>query len=232
MTSPSPAPVRPAFVRPAQPPQPPQPPPARLPRLIWQGRFLPAFWTIASALSLVVNVILVIIVVILLSQLFQIKNLLGDQLIGGLYSNFVKMDEAHIRTNIVVKDTILVKDTIPVVFDLPLKTDTTVVLTKDAYLSRGKVMLNGAWVTTDIILNKGTPLNIYLDMVVPVNQTLPIELKVPVELNVPVDIPLNQTELHEPFVGLRGVVEPYKNLLDSLPGSWKALCPAWLCRKP
>jgi hypothetical protein len=34
------------------------------------------------------------------------------------------------------------------------------------------------------------------------------------ELNVDVDIPLNQTDLHEPFVGLQGVVKPYYCLLE------------------
>jgi hypothetical protein len=46
------------------------------------------------------------------------------------------------------------------------------------------------------------------NLVVPVNQS------VLAELNVPVDIPLNQTELHDPFVGLQKVVEPYLCLLQ------------------
>jgi hypothetical protein len=37
---------------------------------------------------------------------------------------------------------------------------------------------------------------------------------VPVNLIVPVDIALNQTELHDPFVGLRLVVEPLYCLFD------------------
>jgi hypothetical protein len=201
-----------------------------LPPAIWQGRVMPAVWTTASILSLVVNVILIIIVLVLATQLFNIKRLVGDQLIGGLYGNFQKMDRANIRTTIEVKDTIIVKDTIPVVFNLPLQQKTAVTLTKDNLLKRGKVMLNGVWVTTDIILPKGTTLDIYLDMVVPVNQTIPVELKVPVSLKVPVDIPLDQTELHEPFVGLQGVVAPYKQMLDQLPGSYTdMLCPSWLC---
>jgi hypothetical protein len=37
-------------------------------------------------------------------------------------------------------------------------------------------------------------------------------------LDVPVDIPLSQTELHEPFVGLREVVEPYYCLVQKFNG--------------
>ncbi len=192
-------------------------------RVVWQGRFLPALWTIASILSLVVNVILIIIVLILASQLFSIKRLVGDELIGGLHSNFVKMDQASIITTILVSDTIHVSDTMPVVFNLPLKQETGVILTKDAYIKKATVFLNGSAVPTDIILKKGTALNIMLDMNVPVNQTIPVQLTVPVQLKVPVNIPLSQTELHIPFVGLRQVVEPYKTLLDPLPGSWKEM---------
>ena len=69
-------------------------------------QFLPAFWTIASILSLTVNVILIIILLIAWQLLDQIRTLqtygLGEAtgLLGGLYTNFVKMDEANIRTNI------------------------------------------------------------------------------------------------------------------------------------
>ncbi len=203
-------------------------------RFIWQGKFGPAFWTVASILSLVVNVILIIVVLILARQLFTIKELVGGQLIGGLYKNFVKMDEARITTTVVVEDTILVNDTIPVVFTLPLKQQTEVVLAEDAPIKKATVFLNGAPVPTDIVLKKGTKLNIYLDLNVPVNQTVPVVLKVPVKLQVPVEIPLNSTELHEPFVGLQDVVAPYKKMLDPLPNSWgEAFCkifPDWICK--
>ncbi len=197
--------------------------PSRWTRFLWQGRFMPAFWTLASILSLIVNVILIVIILVLATQLFNLKKLVGDELIGGLHSNFVKMDQASIVTTITVSDTILVNDTIPVVFDLPLHQNTEVVLTKDAPIKQATVYLNGAAVPTDIILKRGTALNIALDMVVPVNQTIPVQLTVPVQLKVPVNIPLEQTELHEPFVGLRNVVQPYKNMLDPLPSSWKDL---------
>lgn len=205
-------------------------------RLFWQGQVGPAFWTVASLFSMGVNVILVIILLVVGKELFSIKQLVSQQLIGGLYSNFQRMDEAHILTTINVKDTIqvedtiVVNDTIPVVFDLPLQTETTVVLTKNTKITSGKVMLNGTWVTTDIMLPKNTPLDIYLNLTVPVNQMLPVtlnvpvNLQVPVDMDVPVDIPLNQTQLHEPFVGLQQVVSPYHSLLTGLPDSWDEAC--------
>lgn len=188
-------------------------------RLIWQGKVAPAFWTIASVLSLTVNLILIIVLLILGRELFSIKSLVAG-LVNGLHANFVAMDEAHIRAVIPVQETILVNDTMPVVFDLPLHQATEVVLNRDTPVPGATVYLNGVPVRTDIILRQGTRLNINLDLTVPVSQTIPVALKVPVTLNVQVDIPLNQTELHQPFVGLKDVVAPYKAILDGLPNSW------------
>jgi hypothetical protein len=54
---------------------------------------------------------------------------------------------------------------------------------------------------------------------------VPVKLTVPVRLTVPVDIPLAETELHEPFVGLQQVIGPYYQLIQTLPGSWaEVLC--------
>lgn len=212
-------------------------------RLLWQGKPGAAFWTISSLLSLTVNVILVIALVVLGRQLFALKNLVSEQLIGGLYENFEKMDNAHIVTQIQVQDTIHVADTMPVVFDLPLSQETTVVLTQDTQIPNTWVALNtsGQGISlsitapANITLPAGAPLNIKLDLTVPVSQTIPVVLNVPVNLTVPVDIPLDQTQLHEPFVGLRGVVEPYHGMLAELPNSWEEtpFCgplTRWLCQ--
>ncbi|HSO26676.1 MAG TPA: hypothetical protein VLS48_01305, partial [Anaerolineales bacterium] len=203
-------------------------------RGVWyRGRFSEAFWTIASVISMLISVVLLIALILVSRELFTLKELVEDQLIGGLYSNFVKMDQANITTLITVEDmikvqdTIMVQDTIPVVFDLPLNQETTVVLTSNAKVNGAQVNLNGAWVPTDIVLRKGTELNIRLNMTVPVSQTIPVNLTVPVDLDVPVklqvpvDIPLDQTELHEPFTGLQGVLRPYRELLGDLPSSWE-----------
>jgi hypothetical protein len=205
------------------------------PRVFWQGKFAPAFWTVASVLSLTVNLILILILLVLGRQLFALKALIQDGLIGGLYNNFVLMDQANIQTTIEVNDTIQVVDNIQVVFDLPLKQDTVVILVEDTSIPNAQVLLNGFYIPTTVILPQGTPLNISLDLVVPVNTTVPVVLNVPVALKVPVDIPLDQTELHTPFVGLKDVVSPYQELLSSLPDGWDEtpLCgplTGWLCR--
>lgn len=203
-------------------------------RVFWQGKVGPAFWTTSSVLSLSVNVILIVVLVLVGKQIFTLKSLVSDQLVNGLHRNFVLMDEAHIITEIQVVDTIQVVDEIPVVFDLPLSQQTEVVLVQDTMIPNAIVYLNGMAVPAPILLRQGTPLNISLELTVPVSQMVPVVLNVPVNLTVPVDIPLNQTELHEPFVGLQNVVVPYQELLSSLPAAWEET-PAclsgieWLC---
>jgi hypothetical protein len=183
----------------------------------------------------VVNVILIAILLGLGRQIFTLKRVVGDALIGGLHDNFVQMDSAHIRTTITVSDTIQVADTIPVVFDLPLNTRTTVTLVEDTPIDGVTIYLNNSPVTLPLVLPEGTPLKIRLNLSVPVSQTVPVNLTVPVLLSVPVDIPLDQTELHQPFVGLHQVVEPYRALLSGLPANWQeapfcGTLSRWLCR--
>jgi hypothetical protein len=208
----------------------------RLPRrVLWQGKIAPAFWTLASIFSLIVNFILLMILILLGRQLFALKTLMQDGLIGGLYQNFVLMDQARIQTTVEVNETIQVVDQIPVVFDLPLHQNTVVVLVEDTTIPGATVYLNSSAVKTTVVLPQGTPLNIALNLSVPVNTIVPVTLNVPVSLKIPVDIPLNQTELHQPFTGLQQVVLPYQELLTSLPDSWAEtpICSPltlWLCR--
>lgn len=216
--------------------------PDNLRRILWKGKVLPAFWTVASVVSISVNILLVVILLLLARQLFTLKSLISNQLVGGLHQNFVRMDDAHIKTTILVNDTItvsdtiMVKDTIPVVFNLPLVQTTEVRLTEDTPVNGTTIYLNGAAIPLNLVLPKGQRLNIHMEMTVPVSQTVPVVLKVPVNLRVPVtlkvpvDIPLNQTELHEPFTGLQQVVAPYDQLLAQAPNSWNQtpLCRPWL----
>ncbi|MCB9133970.1 MAG: hypothetical protein H6636_00990 [Anaerolineales bacterium] len=190
-------------------------------RFIWQGgKFMFAFWSIASAISMVTTVVLIIVVIVLLKELFTLKSLIGDQLLGGLQTNFEAMDAATIETTVVVDDTITVNDTIPVQFTLTLNQNTNVILTENTTIPNTIVTLNGVQIPTDIILPAGTSLPIALNMDVPVDQTIPIFLEVPVHLSVPVSIPLEDTELHKPFTGLQGVVAPYNEMLAETPNSW------------
>lgn len=206
----------------------------RAEKFLWRGKVGPAFWTIASLLSLSVNIVLLALLIGVGRELFAIKKLVTDEVLGGLYTNFVKMDEAHIMTTILVSDTIIVEDTIPVKFDLALNQETDVVLTQETSIPDTLINLNGAWLQVPIRLPEGTPLRIQLDLNVPVDKMVPVTLNVPVQLQVPVDIPLRQTELHRPFVGLQEVIAPYYGLLSEQPESWgeTPLCGpgrAWLC---
>jgi hypothetical protein len=167
--------------------------------------FWPPIWTIASVLSLTVNLILItlLLAVWLNPPSLKTEGLLkmGDSLLGGLYTNFEKMDRAHITT------TIPVETTIPVKFDLQLNQQTNVVLSQAVTIKNARVTVNtgGLNITnalTTIILPEGTNLPIVLNLTVPVDTT------VPVVLNVNVDIPLEQTQLHEPFSGLQEVIKP------------------------
>lgn len=192
-----------------QPTQPPQAPRAK-------RQVAPAFWTIASVLSLVVNLVLIILVIALASQVFTLKRLITEQLLGGLYNNFVLMDEARIQT------TIAIDEEVPAKFNLKLNTDTTVVLTEDTPIQGARVSLSTGGMSiysapTDIILPEGTPLPIHLKL------TVPVDKMIPVQMDVKVDIPLKETDLHEPFVGLQEVVGPYYHMLNEAPNSWGEL---------
>lgn len=190
-----------------------------------QPTYRPRFWTVTAVFSLIVNIILVIAVIVLLTQAFAIKSAIQKGLIDPLYDNFVRMDEARIQT------TVSVDTNVPAKFDLSLDTDTTVRLSQDTFIDNANVDINTGSLTleapADIILPSGTNLPIHLSLTVPVDQ------QIPVTLTVPVNIPLNQTELHTPFVGLRDTIAPYRDLLNKIPSSWEeALCginPAKFC---
>jgi hypothetical protein len=116
------------------------------------------------------------------------------------------MDQAHIKTNINVADTI------PINFTLPISQDTMVVLTANTPISGANVRINTGGMTinspANIILPAGTTLPVHLELNIPVNTTIPINILVPV------DIPLQDTELHKPFIGLQQVVAPFYNMLQ------------------
>jgi hypothetical protein len=176
--------------------------------------FWPPFWTIASVLSLLVNVILAIA---LLVVWIYTKNLninpgnvkdMGNDLLGGLYTNFERMDRAHITT------TVPVETTIPVKFDLALNQQTSVVLSQAVTINNARVTVNTGGLNisnalTTIVLPQGTTLPIVLNLTVPVDTT------VPVKLNVNIDIPLEKTQLHEPFSGLQDVVKPFYCMINA-----------------
>lgn len=201
-----------------------EPKPARQwPRL----KLLPAFWTVASIMSMVVNVILIIALLLMLQiykrvmalepvQRLQSAQVIQDadpramlsDVLGGLYINFVKMDQANIRTNIHVEKEI------PVQFSLNVSGPTNVTLSQPVTIRGATVFvqtggLNIRDANATIVLPQGVVLPINIE-----NLVVPVDQKVMAVLDVPVDIPLDQTELHDPFVGLQKVVEPWYCLID------------------
>ena len=189
-------------------------------------KLLRALWTIASVISMTANVIVVIILLLAL-WLFRgykipegIDIMVLNNLLSGLYSNFELMDAATISASIPVEDQI------PVQFDLELKQPTTVTLSEDVTINGAYVVINTAVIDISapavVTLPAGTNLPILLDLVVPVDK------QVPVNLNVAVDIPLNETELHTPFVGLQDVVKPLYCLVE--PAAASSLTGAQVCK--
>lgn len=186
----------------------------KLPRRSSEPKARPLLWTLGASLSIALNLVLLGIVIVFGRGVFKVKQTLTNELVGGLYYNFVLMDQAEIST------TILVEDRIPVQFDLPLDQHTRVVLSEPTPINNARVSLStgGLNITNapaDIVLPAGTELPVHLNLVVPV------DAEIPVVLNVPVSIPLDETELHQPFTGLQEVVSPYYDMLNELPGSWR-----------
>lgn len=195
-------------------------------------KILRALWTLASLISMTINVGVIIIVLIVLKYvpINTIKEAVTNlppgiglntplDLLKGLYDNFELMDNAHITTNI------LVEDKIPVTFKLKLNQETTVILSEDVTISGARVALTTGGLNifnapATVVLPAGTNLPIILNLEVPVNEMIPITL------NVPVDIALNKTDLHAPFTGLQTVVEPLYCLVspDATNASGEAIC--------
>lgn len=193
-------------------------------------RYLRSFWTITGTISLVVDVILVAVIIILLFYVRSL-NIRMNELMGlssmpldtvrGLYTNFEKMNEAHIVT------TIPFDTEIPVQFDIQLNQQTEVVLSQDTPISGARVTLTtgGLEISSapaNIVLPAGTRLPITLSLTVPVNKN------VPVHLLVPVDIDLATSQLGVPFTGLMDVLEPLYCMLDPLAVDARGL---FICEK-
>lgn len=180
------------------------------------GVWAPRIWTTASIITLTFNIILAIILIFLLINVYRMRSNLDQvmglvpsvvDLPGGLYENFEKMERANIQTNVVVEAMI------PVKFDLQLNQQTNVILSQDVTITNALVTVNTGGLNisranTTIVLPQGTTLPVNLSLSVPVDQ------QVPVTLNVPVNIPLRDTQLRDPFVGLQNVIKPFYCFLE------------------
>jgi hypothetical protein len=183
--------------------------PAKVP---WRYRLRPnrewthrAYWDVTAALSLIVNAVLIGFLLIMAGQIRNLKTTMND-LFGGLYGNFAKMDQATIDT------TITANAQIPLNFNLPISQNTEVMLTRDISIPGARVVINSGILNinakANITLPAGTSLPIELKLDVPVQSTIPISMQVPVS------IPLNQTGLHEPLIGLQTNLLPLYCMFD------------------
>jgi hypothetical protein len=165
------------------------------------GRYLPAFWTIASVISLVFNVVLVVILLGVVRSFGSLDTAhIGTAVLGGLYTNFERMDQAHIRT------TIPIQTNIPLDLTVPVQTTTGITLAKDVSIPGAHVRINTALVSIDAPANVTLPAGTSLDVTMAFD--LPVKGQVPVALSVPIDIPLQETDLHPALVGLQDTIRP------------------------
>jgi hypothetical protein len=164
-----------------------------------------AYWDVTTSFSLIINAILVAILLIMAVQISTLKATLNN-LLSGLYNNFVEMDNASITT------TITVNTQVPINFMLPIQQNTNVTLTQNVAIPNAYVVINSGGLSINsaasVTLPAGTSLPIALNMTVPVQSTIPVTLQVPV------NIPLAQTELHLPFTGLQDTLRPYYCMFD------------------
>ena len=165
------------------------------------SRILPAFWTIASIISLLVNIVLLISVFSLLRMAGSLNTAaLGPGVLAGLYTNFERMDQAHIKTEIPVQTIV------PLSLTVPVQTTTGITLAKAASIPGAHVRINTSLFNIDAPANVTLPAGTALD--VSMAFTVPVQAQVPVTLNVPVDIPLSNTDLHPAILGLQETIKP------------------------
>jgi hypothetical protein len=185
-------------------------------------RMFHAFWTVTGAISLLVNGVLLAVVIYLLSTIATLQLTAtgaGSTVLAGFYANFEKMDRASIIS------TIPVDAQIPLDITVPVQKTTMIRLASDATIANAHVRINTGTLNIDapaqVILPAGTTLEVALDF------EIPVQTSIPVHLVVPVNIPLSQTELHEPFSGLQDVIRPFLCMIEpnSLGVTGLPICP-------
>jgi hypothetical protein len=175
-------------------------------------KFLRALWTLTSVISMIVNIVVIIVVVVAFWAYRDIKLpegldiSLANKLLSGLYTNFEKLDHATIDTSIAVDAPI------PLDLNVPVQKTTQITLAEAVNIPNAQVVINTGGLninsTARVTLPAGTPLMVNLDFDLPVQDTIDVHLDVPVK------IPMADTELHEPFVGLQEVVKPLYCLVE------------------
>jgi hypothetical protein len=187
----------------------------RFQKIAYQGKYLPAFWTVACIFSLVVNIILMGVLISFGRHFFELKALISNGLVTEASNSLAMMDKAHIVTTVPVNTTVRLQDKLPVIFNLPINQSTQLSLVQDVRISGAYIYLNNTAVTTDLTLPAKTLLLANINLTIPVSTTVPVDITAPVTSQVPVDIAIDQTDLHQSIVGLQGAIEPYKTVMGS-----------------
>jgi hypothetical protein len=185
----------------------PQPSPRRVPRFS-------SFWKALIITSFIMNAVLLLVVLLLVGFVFQWR----DQLFGTTMAaqGFARDNVAELRSVVdglaaaTIETTIpLDTVTIPLTLNVPVDQQTVVTLVEPVPITLANADIdlgNGNRLRANAInltLPQGTPLNIRLNMTIPIQQDLPLKDK---GVTVPVSIPLKDTELNEPFQKLRNIV--------------------------
>jgi hypothetical protein len=202
----------------------------RLQKVMYQGKFFPAFWTVACIFSLLVNIILVGLLVSFGHHFFELKALVSDGLVSKASDSLAMMDQAHLVITVPVETSVRLQDNLPIVFDVPINQSTKLALAENTNISGAKIYLNNTAVTTDLTLPANTSLQANIDMTIPISTSVPVDITVPVTLQVPVDIAIDKTDLHQSIVGLQEAIAPYKSTLGTTFNSPQELliCKNWL----
>lgn len=169
-----------------------------------------ALQNVVMATSLIVNVFLLAALLLLSRLSFYARDTISRRILfEGLYVPFAKLDQAHIRATIPITQEVHIT--------LPVQQTTIVTLTENTLIRNARVSILNT--PADITLPAGTRLPIELDMV--------IDATVPISMTVPVDIPLSETELHEPFTDLQRTFRPLIALLYPQDWSQSGVCRVW-----
>jgi hypothetical protein len=184
-------------------------------RLPDKYRMRTAMWDLSSVISLVVNAVLLAIVLLLAFRIHTLENTING-LLGGLYDNFVRMDNSYITTTIQVEDM-----PIPLDFTLPVvQEQTNVTLTQDVTIRNAYVVIDTGMLDINapatVTLPAGTILPVALRMDVPVQTTVLVDLEVPVNIELASASSSDPAiaNLHTAFLGLQDTIGPLYCLLD------------------
>lgn len=180
--------------------------------LIWQGKPWQAFKSFAIIFSFTVNLILLIVLLLVGPLILPIVSDIVVPIVDDLDVSFVEMGDADILR------TIKVDDTLDIDFVVPLQTETNVVLSQDVRLLRPATV---SFPGNASVIYGQVELTLPAGLVLPVDLTLdvPVKQTIPVLLDVAVEIPLDETDLGEPFERLETRFGPLNSLLRSLPQS-------------